>query len=65
MNGIIIEAVDMTPERIKLSGMVRCCDCLNIQPSENGARRCRLFWRPAMVPDKWRRCKWFDRMNGK
>lgn len=47
-------------------GMVRCVSCLNLsQEDEKGARRCRLFYKPAMVPDKWRRCKWFDRMNGK
>lgn len=65
MNGIITESREMTPEQIEFFGMVRCCDCLNLQHPENGARRCRLFYKPAMVPDKWRRYKWFDRRNGK
>lgn len=59
---ILTESRDYTPEQLTAFGMVRCCDCLNLQSvDKKGARRCRLAWKPACVPDKWRRCRSFDR----
>ncbi len=59
---ILIESRDYTPAQLTALGMCRCCDCHNLQaPDDKNARRCRLSWRPAVVADKWRRCRSFDR----
>ena len=45
-----------------MDGQVRCMDCACLHlPDNMGARRCRHFWRPACVPDIWRRCEKFEK----